>query len=287
MHKEARATFQKRLAGDPNVPKRYETFAVRKDGQRIPVDVSIAKTVWRGNPAVLAIARDVSLQKKLEEERARLAANLLEVQEKERQEISAMLHDHLGQLLTLTRLELGSVGSFDSNSKKSIGNAIERLDEALGSVRRLAVSLRPPILDDLGIEVALETLTEEFADGSSIQTAFAHTGPKPILGNAEETCLYRVLQEALTNAAKHSGATRIDVQLRTAGGEVCLEIHDNGKGFDMDAQKNNRGIGFIGMRERLSQCGGALDIISEAEKGTTVLARIPKAGAPGTQEVSP
>jgi PAS domain S-box-containing protein len=280
MHKEARATFQRRMAGDPTVPKRYETFAVRRDGQRIPVDVSIARTVWRGNPALLAIARDVSLQKKLEEERARLAASLLDIQENERQEISSMLHDHLGQLLTLTRLELGSVGSYDVGSKKSISNAIARLDEALGSVRRLAVSLRPPILDDLGIEVALETLTEEFADGSSIQTSFTHTGPKPALGNAEETCLYRVLQEALTNAAKHSEATRIDVRLRATAGEVCLEIHDNGEGFDVEAKTHDRGIGFIGMRERLSRCGGSLQISSEKGKGTTILAQIPRTVSP-------
>jgi PAS domain S-box-containing protein len=283
MHHDARATFQRRMAGDPSVPKRYETFAVRKDGRRFPVDVSIARTVWRGSPAMLAIARDVSLQKQLEMERSRLASSLLDIQEKERQEISSMLHDHLGQLLTLTRLELGSVGSYDASSKKSITNAIERIDEALGSVRRLAVSLRPPILDDLGIDVALETLTEEFADGSSIQTSFTHEGPKPALGNAEETCLYRVLQEALTNAAKHSGATRIDVQLRTSRGEVCLEIHDNGKGFDAEAQQTRGGIGFIGMRERLSRCGGTLDVISEADEGTTVRARIPKTD----QEITP
>lgn len=269
-------TFRKRMAGDPDVPARYETIASHKDGRLIPVDISVARTVWRGEPAVLAIVRDIGLQKKLEEERSRLATNLLEVQEQERQKISAMLHDHLGQLLTLTRLELGSVGSYDANSRESIRNAIERIDEALESVRRLAVSLRPPILDDLGIEVALETLTEEFADGSSIHTSFRHTGPKTALGNAEETCLYRVLQEALTNVARHSGATRIEVQLRTTGKEVCLDIHDNGKGFDVEAQKKRRGIGFIGMSERLSHCRGSLDIISEAGKGTTIRAHIPK-----------
>lgn len=283
METTLKKTFQKKIAGDPSIPARYETLTTRKDGQQFPVDLSVARTVWRGKPAVLIIARDVSLHKKLEEERSRLATNLLEIQEKERQNISAMLHDHLGQLLTLTRLELGSVASYDANSKKSINNAIERLDEALESVRRLAVSLRPPILDDLGIEVALETLTEEFADGSGIQTSFTHTGPNPALGNAGETCLYRVLQETLTNAARHSGATRIDVQLRTTGRKVCLEIHDNGKGFDPKAQKKQRGIGIIGMRERLSYCRGTLDIISETGKGTTIRALIPKTD----KEVSP
>ena len=283
MKDAAKETFRRRLSGDSSVPARYETFAVRKDGSRFPVDVSIARTLWRGQPAAMAIARDVSVQRKLEEERARLAANLLEVQEKERRDISSMLHDHLGQLLTLTRLELGSVQGVDETSKKSISNALTRLDEMLGSVRQLAVSLRPPIIDDLGIEVALETLTEDFTDGSSIHVAFTHTGPKPVLGSAAETCLYRVLQEALTNAAKHSEASQVDVLFQTSRSEALLEIRDNGKGFDPVAQQDQRGIGFIGMRERLSRCGGSLEIIAEKGKGTTIRASVPAKD----EEVSP
>ncbi len=269
------ATFQRRLAGDILVPTRYETRAIRKDGSQFPVDVSIAKTIWRGRPAVMAIARDISLQKKLEEERTRLAANLLEVQEKERRDISSVLHDHLGQLLTLTRLELGSVEGGDAASQQSIRNAMARLDEMLGSVRRLAVALRPPIIDDLGIEVALETLTEDFTDGSSIHVSFTNVGPKPALTDATETCLYRVLQEALTNAAKHSESSQVNVQLKTCGNETCLEIQDNGIGFDQNDQQNQKGIGFIGMRERLSRCGGSLEIISEKNKGTRIRACVP------------
>ena len=269
--------FLKRsLVGNPDLPKRYEGIARQKDGSHFPIDVSVARTQWKGRPAILTITRDISLQKKLEEERTRLATNLLEIQENERREISSMLHDHLGQLLTLTRLELGSVGTYDANSIKSINNAIARLDEALGAVRQLAVSLRPPILDDLGIEVALETLTEEFADSSTIQTSFTRTGPDAQLDDAKETCLYRVLQEALTNAVKHSKATRIDVALRTSDNEVCLEICDNGQGFDMEMQKKRGSIGFIGMRERLARCAGLLTIHSELGKGTMIRAVIPE-----------
>ena len=263
-----------RLAGRA-APNRYETLIVRKDGHTIRIEVSATMTTWRGQPAALVIIRDISEQKKAEDERRHLAASLLDIQEEERKKISAALHDHLGQLLTLTRLELGSVAVKDNASKKSVENALQRLDEALDSVRRLAVSLRPPILDDLGIEAALETLTEEFADGSGIETSFSRKGPVPQITRPEETCLYRVLQEALTNAAKHSGATLIEVALRADEVETRLEVRDNGKGFDAEVS-GSKGLGVIGMRERLRQCGGSLDVSSEKGSGVSIVARIPR-----------
>ncbi len=271
--------YVRRMRGD-EVPNRYDTIGVAKDGQQIPIEISAARTVWQGQPASLIVARDLREQRRIEEERARLASRLLEIQEEERKTIGSMLHDHLGQILTLTRLELGSVNAQDDASSKSIQNALQRLDEALGSVRRLAVSLRPPILDDLGIQAALESLTEEFADGSGLQAQFRCEGPAPTLSKADETCLYRVLQEALTNAAKHAQATRIEVLLRTDETNVCLVIRDNGKGFDPKALTDQAGLGFIGMRERLSRCGGTFELTSNKGEGTTIRACVRADGGP-------
>ncbi len=273
---------RERLTGG-RAPHRYESMGVRKDGRVVPLEVASTRTSWQGKPASLAIMRDITEQKQIEEVRRQLASTLMEIQEEERKKISAMLHDHLGQLLTLTRLELGSVHAGDEVSRKSVSNALQRLDEALRSVRHLAVSLRPPILDDLGIDVALETLTEEFGDNPDIETFFEKKGPTPSLGEAEETSLYRVLQEALTNAAKHSGATRIDVTLQTDDRQVCLEVRDNGKGFDPHSILPQKGIGFIGMQERLRRCGGKLDVQSETGKGTTIRAVLPQGGATGRE----
>ncbi|MFH0954186.1 MAG: PAS domain S-box protein [Verrucomicrobiota bacterium] len=227
-----------------------------------------------GNKFIVGIIRDITERRRVEEERKQLASSLLEVQEQERKDISAMLHDHLGQLLTLTRLELGSVGARDPESEKSIKSAVQRLDEAIASVRRLAVSLRPPILDDLGPKEALESLTEEFADGSGIQVSFTCEGSLPTLGKDKETCLYRVLQEALTNAAKHSEAAQVEVLLRGDPEGARLEIRDNGKGFDTESQTPQPGLGFVGMRERLLRCGGSLEVQSGTGKGTTLVARV-------------
>lgn len=224
---------------------------------------------------VLGISRDITQRKKMEEARAKFATTLLDVQEKERKEISSMLHDHLGQLLTLTRLELGSLATQDENSDRSVRRAVERLDEALQSVRRLAVSLRPPILDDLGIEAALESLTEEFADRAEAEISFTRKGTVPPLDKEKETCLYRVLQEALTNAVRHAEAGRVDVSLEPTDGEVRLRIRDDGRGFDTDPSQPAAGTGMVGMRERLIRCGGHLEVQSAPGRGTTITACLP------------
>jgi len=270
--------YHDRLAGK-GVPNRYEAIGVRKDGARIPIEISAARTDWKGRPAVMVIIRDISETQKIEAERREFATRLLEVQENERKELSALLHDHLGQLLTLTRLELGSVTAYDPNSLKSIDSAVQRLDEALASVRRLAVSLRPPILDDLGLRVALETLVEEFSESSGIQTSFTHEGPDLYLEKTTDAALYRVLQEALTNAAKHSNAKTVTVRMESSNDGVLMVIEDDGSGFDTTELDSTKGIGFVGMRERLFRCGGTLDVSSVHGKGTCIKAQVPVAKA--------
>jgi PAS domain S-box-containing protein len=253
------------------VPEMLQRHDIWIDTRLVPVRDDAGQVT-----AVLGIARDVTDRRRTEEERRRLASNLLEVQENERKEISATLHDHLGQLLTLSRLELGSIRVADEDSKKSVDNALSRLDEALGSVRHLAVSLRPPILDDLGIVAALETLAEELSDGSDIQAGFRVEGVIPDVGKEAATCLYRVLQEALTNTARHSGATQVNAILRSEPDRLCLEIRDNGRGFDVESAAAQGGIGFVNMRERLARCGGRLEVHSEQGHGTTIFACIPR-----------
>ena len=266
--------YQARLTGR-TAPPRYESVGVRKDGTRLPMEVSATRTDWKGNPAVMVIIRDISEAQKIEAERKAFATRLLEVQENERKELSALLHDHLGQLLTLTRLELGSITAYDPSSLKSIDSAVQRLDEALASVRGLAVSLRPPILDDLGLRAALETLLEELGESSGIDVSFSHKGEDVQLGKNVETSLYRVLQEALTNVVKHSGASAVDILMESDGTSVRLVIKDNGSGFDTSGLESSKGIGFVGMRERVSRCGGTLTVTSTPGEGTRIEAQVP------------
>lgn len=220
--------------------------------------------------AIAILSRDVTERQQLLEERQRLSQRVLEVQESERREISAMLHDQLGQLLTLARLDLESIKVGDPKSRAAASRVNERIGEALGTVRRLATSLRPPLLDDLSLDAALETLTDELRKSSGIAVSFEAARPVPRLPQPVATTLYRVLQEALTNIARHAGATKVDVSLEAVGGRISLRVADNGRGFEHDPAGKGAGIGLISMRERVAACGGTFSITSEKDRGTTI-----------------
>ena len=110
-----------------------------------------------------------------------------------------------------------------------------------------------------------------------LKTCFVRSGPDPVLAEAISTCLYRILQEALTNIVKHARANAIHVVMRTTPQSVSLEVKDNGRGFDIHALRRGKGIGLIGMEERLLRCGGELRITSAKGRGTCLLARVPRA----------
>ena len=262
--------FQRRLRGE-ETPSRYETMVLRKDKREIPVEVSSARTIWQGHNAVMAIVRDVSEQRRLTEERRRLASRLIEMQERERLTISAALHDNLGQILTLARLEMGAVKPGQGYSAVYLGKALGRLNEALAFVRNLAGSLRPPILDDLSLETALDDLADQFTR-SSLRITFRRRGRPLPVNRRIKTCLYRVTQEALTNAVHHARATRVQINLQFTPDEIRLAVRDNGVGFDSSAAGKTEGIGLVGMRERLVLCSGRLEIQSRPGRGTTVMA---------------
>ena len=147
----------------------------------------------------------------------------------------------------------------------------------------MALALRPPLLDDMQVEEALASLVNDFAKGSKIKYAFKREGSLRALDADRKTCLYRILQEALTNAAKHGRPTGVEVLLGTDGERVWLEIQDDGKGFDV-GKRSGKGMGLVSMRERARQCGGVLDIRSAAGKGSRVRVELPLAGEPRNEE---
>lgn len=268
--------FHRRLQGK-EAPQRYEAMVLRKDGREVPVDVSATRILWQGKLAVMAIIRDVSQSRRLTEERRRLASRLIEIQERERRLISSALHDHLGQILTLARLEIGAVQPARGESVQRRKKALLRLDEALATVRNLASSLRPPILDDLELDSALEDLIAQFGD-SGIRASFSHRGGASPRSHQIKTCLYRFTQEALTNVVRHARATQVRIHLKVKAGQTQLTVRDNGVGFDPESVPESRGIGLVGMRERLTLCRGSLEIRSARGKGTAIIASIPAPG---------
>jgi len=205
----------------------------------------------------------------------KLTTRLMDVQETEQTRISGYLHDHVGQMLTMAKLDLEPAGQNCPPTARAIENALGHVSDALRSIRNLSASLRLPMIDKFGLPVVLETLAREVGEEAGIQIVFERLGDVDGLSNKAGIFLYRILQEALSNAVKHSSATKIIVYLEKDDDGVRLEVRDNGKGFDIAAVAVQSGIGLIGMRQRVSQFDGELKVRSKVGEGTSVIARIP------------
>jgi signal transduction histidine kinase len=197
-------------------------------------------------------------------------------QEQERRRLARELHDETGQALTSILLGLKPLD--EALAGQPAGAALAELRElvvsALQDVRRLAVELRPAVLDDFGLVPALERLTASFAEQSGIRIDFHSTLRETRLGSDVESSLYRVVQEALTNIVKHADAKNVSVSVVRRGSGVAAVIEDDGAGFDPRAVREEA-IGIVGMRERLALLDGRLEIESRKGAGTTVVAEVP------------
>lgn len=216
-----------------------------------------------------------------EEARNELLRQLGAAQEQERWRIARELHDQMGQRLSALMLGLKSLSNITSGQQPAIeqlGQLIEITNQLVQGVHTLAWELRPIVLDDLGLVTALRTYLEEWAKRAKIPAGFLDAG----LDNGRlpadiETTLYRVVQESLTNILKHAQANAVSVILEQREGNVSLIIEDDGNGFDVPhvwgAPLKDRGLGLLGMRERVVLAGGSLHVESTPGVGTTVFVR--------------
>ncbi len=218
-----------------------------------------------------------------EEARRDLLGRLVTAQEEERRRISRELHDQMGQQLAALMMGLKTLGN-ESYGRHSSLDTLRRLEGMTGELSRevhtLAWDLRPPALDDLGLEAALANYAEEWAERSRVSVDFHSAGfAGGRLPFTHETAVYRIAQEALTNVAKHSGADRVSFILERRSDHVLAVIEDNGGGFDAEAALSAAGrgrrLGLLGMRERAGLLGGTINVESAAGAGTTVFVRIP------------
>lgn len=213
-----------------------------------------------------------------EDELRRLSQQLVRAQEEERRVLSRDLHDQVGQVLTALRISLGNLELFTQEAgpgaRQEVDLAKRLLSQALRSTRDLAMGLRPAMLDDLGLEAALEWHARQHAKICGVPVALDIQGCLNQLSEEQRTCIYRIVQEALNNAAKHAQAKNITVKISCKAGEVVVDIKDDGVGFQ-SAHENGRGLGLLGMRERVEQLGGNLMIESSSEQGTSLSARFP------------
>jgi signal transduction histidine kinase len=215
-------------------------------------------------------------------EREALRRKLLHAQEEERRRIARELHDQMGQ--NLTALNVGLKSLLDRQSRSDLGNRVQRLQDlatqTARDLHRVAVELRPAALDDLGLVKAIRALTETWSTRHGIDVDLEAGRYEPAGISSEiETILYRIIQEALNNIAKHSGATRVALVLRRTADHVQAIIEDDGRGFDarVAPQSGNGGgrLGLLGIQERLGMVGGNLNVESAPERGATLFVRIP------------
>ncbi len=207
-----------------------------------------------------------------------LAANLLEAQEEERRRVSRELHDELGQQLALLEIQIEDMKrrlGADERLASELVALRTRVGEIADDVHRICYRLHPAILENLGLIAAVRSYCEEFSAWSGIKTRFSQCGVPANLSSAVSLCIYRVVQEALRNVAKHARAPRAVVILRGIKNGLQIVVKDTGRGFDLDQVRAKGGLGLISVTERVRLAGGNCVIYSAPDQGTRIQAWIP------------
>ena len=224
------------------------------------------------------ISVDITELKQAQTKLRRLSGSIISNQEKERTAIARELHDELGQVLTALRIDAVWLKDrlLESDAKASgrAADMCDLIDTTITEVGNIAKRLRPALLDDLGLMEALEWHTTDFEKRTGIVTVFKKENP-PWISEVKTVAVYRIVQEALTNAARHSEATHVDVTLKVRDDQLLLTIADNGLGFDPDRLTGDDQFGLAGMRERAYLVGGDLEIRSRPGQGAEVLVTVP------------
>lgn len=260
----------------------------RKNGRAFEAEFALISIDLRGTRAVQIVFRDVSAanQSKRDLEAANLrlqflSSRLIEVQETERRTIAHELHDEIGQALTAVKvhLDLFARGLERESDQTRIGKLVGVVQEALGQVRSLSLRLRPPHLDNLGLEAALRWMMERLFEGGSTRYLFDCEPLNPRPDPQVETAAFRIVQESLTNVVRHANASEVRVSVARAGDRLLLRVSDDGKGFagggDEALTDARQSLGLSGMQERATLLGGELRIRSQPGAGTDVQAELP------------
>jgi len=202
----------------------------------------------------------------------RVSWHMLQTQEETARRFSHELHDELGQSLAAVRANLTSKSQDDQIERRA--DCVQLVDEAIANVRELSQLLRPVILDDFGLDAGLRWLTEKFSQRMRIKLDYeSYLAGR--LQSETETHLFRIAQEALTNIARHSQATKVVIQLEAEATIVRLSISDNGCGLQPDRQESTASLGLIGMRARARECGGTLALQTVQPQGLRIVVEVP------------
>lgn len=265
-----------------------ELLAKRKDGSEFPVDIMVSPMEAETGNMMIAVVRDITRRKQDEKalreyaERLRvLSRRLMEVQELERRNIARELHDEIGQLLTGLKLTL-EMGKRvpETAAGKSLEQARILVNDLMGRARKLSLDLRPAMLDDLGLLPALLWHLEHYTAQTNVRVHFSHSGLENRRFLPEvETAAYRIVQEALTNVARHAQVDEASVRLWTGNNKLFIDIADRGVGFETYQVSETSGL--AGMKERATLLGGQVTVESSPGVGTRLTAQLSTGGQNG------
>lgn len=206
-----------------------------------------------------------------------LSLRLVEVQEAERRFIARELHDEIGQVLTGLKLQLDlCVPQASGALQQSVSDARGLVNDLMQQVRQLSLDLRPQILDDLGLLPALDWHFKRYTKQTNIRVDFQHNLTEPRLAEHLETAVFRIVQEALTNVARHANAGQVTIRLAAAVTHIALRIEDRGRGFAIEQNPAGVSSGLAGMRERAELLGGTFTLQSSPSAGTSIAVRLPR-----------
>jgi two-component system sensor histidine kinase UhpB len=263
------------LAPDGSVISIHVRGAIVRNAQGVPV-------------RMLITAVDITDRKQQEQELRQnreqmqaLSRRLIDIEERERSQLARELHDEIGQALTAVKLNLHAVTRLtdDRAIGEQISDSIEIVDGTVREVRNMALDLRPSLLDDLGLEAALEWYTDQQSKRAGLRATFVTDDLAVRPPSDIETACFRVTQEALTNVVRHARAQEVAVELRFDGEALDLQVRDDGIGFDVrsghDWSPDSAHLGLAGMRERVALVQGEFTVESTVGVGTSVRARFP------------
>ncbi|MES2049895.1 MAG: MASE3 domain-containing protein, partial [Pseudomonadota bacterium] len=279
--------------GDTGATKRkmgssFEDFYVtglRADGTEFPIEASISSSLENGERFYTVIFRDITERKIAKDKLAlyhtqlsQLSTALQSIREEERKHIARELHDDLGQLLAALRMDLSLLqrdSLLTEKTQKTVHSMDQLLLTSITTLRRIASDLRPKALDEGGLFYALKTLQKDFSNRHQIDCELIADEEQLTLDDAHSTAIFRVIQESLTNVARHASASEVQIEFQRDASSISFSIRDNGRGIDEEDMKKTRSFGLVGMRERVKAMDGEFTVISMPGEGTNLEIKLP------------
>ncbi|HTS70916.1 MAG TPA: PAS domain S-box protein [Terriglobia bacterium] len=264
---------------DPERFRDLETQYRTKSGEIRTVLLSTELIEFGGEPCSLRVMEDITDRKRIELSQRELGARMLMVQEEERRRVARELHDDFSQRLALLAIDLEQLAQRPEATRQEWTQRLQAMwaqtQELTTDIHRLSYQLHPSKLEDLGLVAAVRGYCHELSRQGGLEVKFSSANVPPCLPKEIALCIYRVVQEALRNVVKHSGAKTVGVDLGGGSREVSLVVADSGKGFDVNVARNSGGLGLVSMQERVRYAGGTWSVDTHPSGGTRIVVRIP------------